>query len=52
MKSHTKTFLAIYYIRYVTLKDLSYTASNNVNLLYVIMNNINVYIEESNETII
>ena len=33
----------------MTLKDLSYTAVNNANPLYLIISKTNEYIEESNE---
>ena len=37
-----------YYIGYVTVKDLSYRTVNSENLLYLIINKINGYTEESN----
>ena len=40
----------IYYIGYVTVKNLSYTKINSVKLLYLIIDKINGYIEESNES--
>ena len=43
-KSH-KTFV-IYYIGYVTFKDLRYVEIYIVNLLYLIINKINEYFEE------
>ena len=45
MKSHKKYFC---HIRYVTVKDLSYVIINSVNPLYLIVNKIKWYIEESN----
>ena len=41
--------IPIYYIGYVTLKDLRYVKTNSVNPLYIIINKINGNIEESNE---
>ena len=41
--------IPIYYIGYVTLKDLRYVKTNSVNPLYIIINKINGSIEESNE---
>ena len=41
--------IIIYCIGYMTVKDLSYTIVNSVNPLYVILNKINGYIEESKE---
>ena len=40
--------ILIYYIEYITIKNLSYVKTNNVNLLYLIINKIDEYIEESN----
>ena len=40
--------ILIYHIRYVTVKGISYATTSNVNPLYLIINEINVYIEESN----
>ena len=40
--------ILVYYIGYVTVKNLSYTKTNSVNLLYLIIDKINGYIEESN----
>ena len=37
----------IYHIGYLTIKDLSYPRINSVNFLYLIINKINRYIEES-----
>ena len=39
--------IIIYYIGYVTVKTLSYTKINSGNPLYLIINKINGYIEES-----
>ena len=41
--------IPIYYIGYVTHKDLRYVKTNSVNPLYIIINKINGNIEESNE---
>ena len=38
-----------YCIEHVTVKDLIYVKINSVNPLYLIINKINEYIEESNE---
>ena len=38
----------IYYIVYVTTKDLRYVKSNSVNPLYLIIDKISGYIKESN----
>ena len=38
----------IYYIGYVTTKDLKYVKINSVNLLYLIFNKVNKYFEEIN----
>ena len=40
--------ILIYYIGYVTFKDLEYVRINSVNPLYLITNKINGYFEESN----
>ena len=40
--------ILIYYIRYVTIKDLKYVKINSVNPLYLIFSNVNVYFEEIN----
>ena len=40
MKSHTKKIL-IYYIGYVTIKDLKYVKINSVSPLYLIINKVN-----------
>ena len=42
-----KTIL-IYYIKYVTIKDLKYVKINSVNTLYLIFNKVNGYFEEVN----
>ena len=47
MKSHTKIYY-IYYIEYVTIKDLSYAKIYSANPLYLIINKINGQIEEIN----
>ena len=39
--------ILIYYIRYVTVKNLSYITINNVNPLGLIINKTNGHIEES-----
>ena len=41
--------ILIYDTGYMTIKDLSYVEINSVNPLYLIINKINEYIEESNE---
>ena len=40
--------IVIYYIGYMTFKDLRYVKINIVNLLYLIINKINGYFEEIN----
>ena len=40
--------ILIYYIRYVTIKDLKYVKVNNVNPLYPIFSNVNGYFKEIN----
>ena len=40
--------ILIYYIGYVTVKNLSYIKINSINPLYFIIDKINGYIEESN----
>ena len=45
MKSHTKNIL-IYYIGYVTMKNLKYVKINSVNPLYLIFSKLNGYFEE------
>ena len=44
----TYKIILIYYIGYVTVKDLKYIKNNCVNTLYVIINKINGHTEESN----
>ena len=51
MKSHKKTFLFIYYIRYVTIKYSRYVKINSVNTLYPIFSKVNGYFEEINGSI-
>ena len=41
--------ILIYCVGYMTVKDLSYTIINSINSLYLIINKISGYIEESNE---
>ena len=41
--------IVIYYIGYVTIKDLKYMRINSVNPLYLIINNVNRYFEEINK---
>ena len=41
--------ILIYYIGYVTIKDLKYMKINSVNPLYLIINNVNGYFEEINK---
>ena len=50
IKANEKSYrnCLIYYIRYLTVKDLSYTTINNVNPLHLIINRLNACIEESN----
>ena len=38
----------IYYISYITVKDSEYVKINNVNSLYLIINEVNRYFEEIN----
>ena len=40
--------ILIYYIAYVTVRELSYVTTIIVKLLYLIINKINVYIEKNN----
>ena len=40
--------ILIYHIGYVKMKDLTYAKLNNINSLYLIIDKINGYIEESN----
>ena len=39
----------IYFIEYVTVKNLTYAKANSVNPLYIIIDKTNRYIEESNQ---
>ena len=41
--------ILIYYIVYLTFKDLAHVKINSVNPLYFIFNKINGYFEETNE---
>ena len=41
--------ILIYYIAYVTIKDSKYVKVNSVNPLYLMLNKINGYFEESKE---
>ena len=41
--------ILIYYIAYVTIKDSKYVKINSVNPLYLMLNKINGYFEESKE---
>ena len=38
----------VYYIEYITMKDLDYVKINSVNPLYLIIDKVDVNIEESN----
>ena len=38
--------ILIYFIGYVTIKDLKHLKINSVNLLYLIINKLNIYFEE------
>ena len=38
----------VYYIEYITMKDLDYVKINSVNPLYLIIDKVDVKIEESN----
>ena len=40
---------SIYYIEYVTIKDLKYIKINSVNPLYLIVSKVNGYFEEINK---
>ena len=40
--------ISIYYIGYVTIKDLKYLKNSSVNPLYLIFNKVNGYFEEIN----
>ena len=44
-----KNFI-IYYIGYVTIKDLRYVRINSANSLYLIFSNLNEYFEEINKS--
>ena len=46
-KSHKNIF--IYYVRYVTIKDLKYIKINRVNPMYIIINKVNEYFQEINK---
>ena len=46
-KSYKK--ILVYYIRYVTIKDLKYVKMNSVNPLYLIFSKVNAYFEEINK---
>ena len=50
IKIHKMSYknIIIYYIGYITIKNLSYIKIITVNPLYLIVNEINGYIEESN----
>ena len=50
IKIHKMSYknIIIYYIGYITIKNLSYMKIITVNPLYLIVNEINGYIEESN----
>ena len=50
IKIHKMSYknIIIYYIGYITIKNLSYIKIITVNTLYLIVNEINGYIEESN----
>ena len=41
--------ILIYYIGYVTMKDLKYVIINSVNILYLIFSKVNLYFEEINK---
>ena len=41
--------ILIYYIGYLTIKNLKYLKTNSVNLLYIIINKVNEYFEEINK---
>ena len=49
MKSHTKISF-IYYVGYVTIKDLKYVKTTIVNTLYLIFSKVNGYFEEINKS--
>ena len=42
--------LLFYYIGYITVKDSDYKKINNVNPLYLIINEVDGYIKEKNES--
>ena len=42
--------ILIYYIGYVTIKDLKFVKINSVNLLYLIFNKVSGYFEEINKS--
>ena len=46
-KSHKNIF--IYYVRYVTIKDLKYIKINRVNPIYLVIKKENEYFEEINK---
>ena len=46
-KSYTN--ILIYYIAYVMIKDSKYVKINSVNILYLMVNKMNGYFEETNE---
>ena len=46
MKSHTNKIIHIYYIGYLTIKDLKYLKINSVNLLCLIFSKVNGYFAE------
>ena len=50
IKMNEKSYknILIYYIGYVTIKDLKYVKVNNVNPLYTIFSNVNGYFKEIN----
>ena len=41
--------ILIYYIGYVTIKDLKYVKNNSVNFFYLIFRKVNEYFEEINK---
>ena len=43
-----KKIIAIYYIRYITIENISYVKINSANSLYFIIDKVDGYIEESN----
>ena len=53
IKIDEKTYkdILIYYIGYVTMKDLKYVNISSVNPLYLIFNKVYRYFEEINENI-